>query len=115
MQCLGVFTEPGQVSSGFVFGVGFERHGEMFYTALCDKVDAIAVAGREVDARYCASLSLLQAKVSEIAENSERQIAGVVKVRMGSHNVQKYKPADYQLSAAVTNRTANYNRLIITN
>jgi hypothetical protein len=30
----------------------------------------IAVAGREANARHCASLSLLQAKVSEIAEKS---------------------------------------------
>jgi hypothetical protein len=60
-------------------------------TTLFDKVDAIAVA----------SLLLLQAKVSKIAEKSERQIAGVMKVSMGSQNVQKNKPADYQLSAAV--------------
>jgi hypothetical protein len=56
---------------------------------LCDKVDAIAVAGREADARHCASLLLLQAKVSEIAERSERQIAEVMKVSMGLQNVQK--------------------------
>jgi hypothetical protein len=30
---------------------------------------------------------------------------------MGSQNVQKNKPADYQLSAAVSNRTANYQEL----
>jgi hypothetical protein len=81
------------------------RHGDMEkgLTTLCDMVDANAVAGREADARYCASLSLLQAKVSEIAEKSERQIAQVM-VSMGS-----------QLSAAVSNRTANYNMQIITN
>jgi hypothetical protein len=50
-----------------------------------------------------------------MAEKSERQIAGVMKARMGSQNVQKKKPADYQLSAAISNCTANYNRLIITN
>jgi hypothetical protein len=38
-----------------------------------------------------------------------------MKVNMESPNVQKNKPADYQLSAAVSNCTANYNRLIITN
>jgi hypothetical protein len=52
------------------------------------------------------SLSLLQAKVSEIAEKSERQITGVMKVSMGSQNVQKNKPV-----AAVSNRTANYHKL----
>jgi hypothetical protein len=82
-----VFTEPGQVSFGIESSVCF--------TTLYDKVDAIAVAGREADARHCASLSLLQATVSEIAEKSERQIAGVMKVSMGSHNVQKNEPADY--------------------
>jgi hypothetical protein len=66
-------------------------------------------------ARHCASLSLLHAKVSEIAEKSERQIAVVMKVSMGSQNVQKNKPTDYQLSAAVSNRTVNYNRLVISN
>jgi hypothetical protein len=43
---------------------------EKGFTMLCDKVDAIAVAGREADARHYASLLLLQAKVSEIAERS---------------------------------------------
>jgi hypothetical protein len=98
------------------------RHGdygdngdmEKGLTTLCDKVDAIAVAGREADDRHCASLSLLQAKVSEIAEKSERQMAQVM-ANMGSQNVQENKPTDYQLSAAVSNRTTNYNRLIITN
>jgi hypothetical protein len=33
------------------------------FTMLCDKVDAIAVAGREADACHCASRSFLQAKV----------------------------------------------------
>jgi hypothetical protein len=75
-------------------------------TTLCDKVDAIAVAGREADARHCASLSLLQAKVSEIAEKRERQITEVMKVSTGSLNVQKNKPV-----AAVSNRTANYHEL----
>jgi hypothetical protein len=56
---------------------------------LCDKVDAIAVAGREADAPHCAGLLLLQTKVSDIAERSERQIAGVMKVSMGLQNVQK--------------------------
>jgi hypothetical protein len=55
---------------------------EKCFTTLFDKVYAIADAGREADARHCASLSLLQAKVSEIAEKSERQIAGVMKVVM---------------------------------
>jgi hypothetical protein len=50
------------------------------FTTLCDKVNAIAVAGREADARHCANLSLLQAKFSEIAEKSERQLAGVMEV-----------------------------------
>jgi hypothetical protein len=99
------------------------RHGdygdngnmEKGLTTLCDKVDAIAVAGRKADARHCASLSLLQSKVSEIAEKSERHMARVmVTVSMGSQSTQKNKP-DYQLSAAVSSRTANYNRLIITN
>jgi 16S rRNA G1207 methylase RsmC len=62
---------------------------EKGFTTLCDKFDAIAVASRDADARHCASLSLLQAKVPQIAEKSERQIAGVMKVSMGSHNVQK--------------------------
>jgi hypothetical protein len=38
-------------------------------TTLCDKV---AVAGRKADARHCASLLLLQVKVSEIAEKIEQ-------------------------------------------
>jgi hypothetical protein len=59
------------------------------FTTLCDKLDAIAVAGREADARHCANLSLLHSKVSEIAERSERKIAGVMKVSMGSQNVQQ--------------------------
>jgi hypothetical protein len=88
---------------------------EKGFTTLCDKIDAIAVASREADARHCASLSLLQAKVSEIAEKSERQMARVMKASMGTQNVQKNKPADYQLSAEVSNCTANYNRLIIMN
>jgi hypothetical protein len=88
---------------------------EKSFTTLCDKVDAIAVASGEADARHCASLSLLQAKVSEIAEKSERHIAEVMKVSMGSQNTQRNKPAVNQMSAAVSNRTANYNRLIITN
>jgi hypothetical protein len=33
---------------------------------LCDKVDDVAVAGGEADARHCASLSLLEAQVSEL-------------------------------------------------
>jgi hypothetical protein len=74
------------------------------------RVSHITVAGREADDRHCASLSLLQAKVAEIAENSERQMARVM-VNMGSQIVQKDKPSDYQLSAAVSNRTTNYNRL----
>jgi hypothetical protein len=32
---------------------------EKSFTALCDKVNAIAVAGREADARHCASFLLL--------------------------------------------------------
>jgi hypothetical protein len=52
-----------------------------------------------------------KAKFSEIAEKSERQIAGVMEVSMRSQNVQKKKPADYQLSEAVSNRTANYHEL----
>jgi hypothetical protein len=48
------------------------------WRTLCDKVDAIAVAGREADARHCASLLLLQAKVSKIVKKSERQIARVM-------------------------------------
>jgi hypothetical protein len=64
----------------------------------------LAVAGREADNRHYASLLLLQAKVAEIAEKSERQMARVM-VNMGSQNVQKNKPTDYQLSAAVSNRT----------
>jgi hypothetical protein len=54
---------------------------------------------------------LLQPKVSEIAEKSERQIAGVMMASMRSQNFQKNKPADYQLSAAVSNLTANYHEL----
>jgi hypothetical protein len=54
-------------------------------TMLCDKVDAIAVAGRVADARHFAILSLLEAQISEIAEKSERQIARVM-VSMGSQN-----------------------------
>jgi hypothetical protein len=50
---------------------------------LCEKVDVIVIAGREADARHFASLSLLQAKISEIAERSKRQIA-LVMVSMGS-------------------------------
>jgi hypothetical protein len=70
------------------------RHGdngdmEKSLTTHCDKVDAIAVAGREADARHCAILLLLQAKVSEIAEKSERQIARVMVSMLGSQNVQK--------------------------
>jgi hypothetical protein len=98
--------------SSATFALGDIKKG---FTTLCDKVDAIAVAGREADALHCASLSLLHAKVSEIAEKSERQIAGVMKVSMGSQNVQWIKPADYQLSTTVSNRTANYNRQIFTN
>jgi hypothetical protein len=45
---------------------------EKGFTTLCDKVDAIAVADGEAHARHYASVSLLQAKVSEIAEKSER-------------------------------------------
>jgi hypothetical protein len=60
---------PGS-SSAFTLG-----DMEKDLTTLCDKVDAIAVAGREANARHCASFSLLQAKVSDIAEKSERQIA----------------------------------------
>jgi 16S rRNA G1207 methylase RsmC len=90
--------------SSAAFAVGEKQKG---FTTLCDKVDAIAVAGREADACHCASLSLLQTKVSETAEKSERQIAGVMKVSMGSQNVQKHKPPDYHLSAVVSNRTAN--------
>jgi hypothetical protein len=80
--------EPGQVSpvSSSAFTLGDMEKG---FTMLCDKVDAIAVAGREADARHCASLLRLQAKVSEIAERSERQIAGVMKVSMRLQNVQK--------------------------
>jgi hypothetical protein len=98
------------------------RHGdygdngdmEKGLTTLCDKVDAIAVAGREADDRHCASLSLLQTKVAEITEKSERLMARVM-VNMRSQIDQKDKPTDYhQLSAAVSNRTTNYNRLIIT-
>jgi hypothetical protein len=107
-----VFTKPGQLSSSIEYSVCFGRHKG--FTTLCDKVDAIAVAGRVAYARHYASLLLLQAKVSEIAEKSERQMAQVM-ANMGSQNVQKNKPSDYQLSAAVSNRTANYNRLIITN
>jgi hypothetical protein len=81
---------------------------------LCDKVDAIAIAGREADARHFASFSLLQAKISEIAERSERQIA-LVMVSLGSQNVGNNKPTVYQLSPAVSNRTVNFNRLIIMN
>jgi hypothetical protein len=62
-----------------VFALGDMEKG---FTTVCDKVDAIAVAGREADARICASLSLLLAKVSEIAEKGERQITGVMKVSM---------------------------------
>jgi hypothetical protein len=54
-------------------------------------------------------------KAKLIAEKSERHIAGIMKVGMGSQNFQKNKLADYQLIATVSNRTANYNRLIITN
>jgi hypothetical protein len=50
---------------------------------LCEKVDVIVIAGREADARHFASLSLLQAKISEIAERSKRQIA-LAMVSMGS-------------------------------
>jgi hypothetical protein len=46
-------------SAGFALG-----YIEKGFTTLCDKVDAIAVAGGEADARHCASVSLLQAKVS---------------------------------------------------
>jgi hypothetical protein len=88
-------------SASFVLG-----DNEKGFKMLWDKVDAIAVAGREADARQCASLSLLQAKVSEIAEKSERQITEVMKVSMGSQNVQKNKPV-----AAVSNRAANYHKL----
>jgi hypothetical protein len=62
---------------------------EKGFTTICDKVDAISVACRKADARHCASVSLLQAKVSEIAEKSERQIAGVMKISMELQNVQK--------------------------
>jgi hypothetical protein len=44
-----------------VFALGDMEKG---FTTVCDKVDAIAVAGGETDACHCASLSLLQAKVS---------------------------------------------------
>jgi hypothetical protein len=91
--------------SSSAFALGDMKKG---FTTLCDKVDAIAVASREADALHCASLSLLEAKVSEIAEKSERQIAGVM------HRIAecpKNKPADYQLSAAVSNHTANYHEL----
>jgi hypothetical protein len=54
-------------------------------------------------------------KAKLIAEKSERHIAGIMKVSMGSQNVQKNKLADYQLSAVVSKHTANYNRLIIMN
>jgi 16S rRNA G1207 methylase RsmC len=74
-------------SSAFALG-----NMEKGFTTLCDKVDAIAVVGMEANARHCASLWLLQAKVSEIAEKSERQIAGVMKISMVSQNVQKNKP-----------------------
>jgi hypothetical protein len=45
-------------------------HG--LHVTLCDKVDAIAVAGREADARHCASLSLLQAKISMGSQNAKK-------------------------------------------
>jgi hypothetical protein len=56
---MGEFTDPGQVSSS-VFALDDMEKG---FTMLCEKVDAIAVAGREADACHCASLSFLQAKV----------------------------------------------------
>jgi hypothetical protein len=43
------------------------RHGDNAITTLCEKVDAIAVAGREANSRHCAGLSLLQAKGRGIA------------------------------------------------
>jgi hypothetical protein len=46
--------------SSAAFALGDMEKG---FTTLCDKIDAIAVAGREADARHCASLSLLQGKV----------------------------------------------------
>jgi hypothetical protein len=42
-----------------VFALGDMEKG---ITTLCDKANAIAVAGREADARHCASLSLLKPK-----------------------------------------------------
>jgi hypothetical protein len=39
---------------------------EKGFTTLCDKVDAIAVAEREADARHSVSLLLLQAKDSRL-------------------------------------------------
>jgi hypothetical protein len=62
-------------------------------TTLCDKIGAIADAGKEADAR----LSLLQAKVSKIAEKSEPQIARAM-VSIRSQNVQKNKITNNQFT-----------------
>jgi hypothetical protein len=56
-----VLTEPEK--STFRYQVQRLLWGTWGFTMHCDKVDAIAVAGREADARHCASLSLLQGKV----------------------------------------------------